>query len=58
MYAPPWRIWLVTFLIIAWAGLAMRFFLVKHDPVLGSLATVLALMNAFFLWQMTRRRRE
>ncbi|MFC6617261.1 hypothetical protein [Deinococcus radiophilus] len=48
MYAPSWRIWLVTFLIIAWGGLAIRFFTVKNDPVLGGLALVLALMNAFF----------
>ncbi|WP_261663666.1 hypothetical protein [Deinococcus sp. Marseille-Q6407] len=54
MYAPPWRIWLVTFLIIGWGGLAMRFFFFKNDPVLGSMSILLAMMNAYFLWQLTR----
>lgn len=58
MYSPPWRIWLTGLLTFFWAALAVRFFAVKNDPVLGGLCLLMALWNAYMTWQLWRSKNE
>lgn len=53
MQAPTWRIWLTALLIILWVGLGIRLYTIKNDPLMALLCAVMALMNAYFLYQMT-----
>lgn len=54
MYAPRWRLWLVSLLLLAWIGLGLRFYLVKGDPALALMCAAMAAMNGFLAWQLSR----